>query len=70
MIVVSCYLVFPAYRMKTELLTQMDKCDKQIFLMCATNCPWDIDSAFLRRFQKRIYIPLPKEYELHCKTKK
>ncbi|GFG37328.1 hypothetical protein Cfor_07771 [Coptotermes formosanus] len=50
-------------RMKTELLTQMDKCDKQIFLMCATNCPWDIDSAFLRRFQKRIYIPLPKEQD-------
>lgn len=48
-------------RMKTELLTQMDKCDKQIFLMCATNCPWDIDSAFLRRFQRRIYVPLPKE---------
>ncbi|XP_021370518.1 vacuolar protein sorting-associated protein 4-like [Mizuhopecten yessoensis] len=51
-------------RIKTELLKQMegadnsDKADK-IFLLCATNCPWELDSAFLRRFQKRIYIPLP-----------
>lgn len=30
-----------------------------MFLICATNCPWDLDSAFLRRFQKRIYIALP-----------
>jgi vacuolar protein-sorting-associated protein 4 len=51
--------------MKTELLMQIDKCDRQIFLMCATNCPWDIDSAFLRRFHKRIYVPLPKQYEFY-----
>ena len=30
-----------------------------VFLLCATNCPWDLDSAFLRRFQKRLYVPLP-----------
>jgi ATPases of the AAA+ class len=54
--------------MKTELLTQIDKCDKQTFLICATNCPWDIDSAFLRRFHKRIYVPLPKQYEFYCIT--
>ncbi|XP_033760319.1 vacuolar protein sorting-associated protein 4-like [Pecten maximus] len=54
-------------RIKTELLKQMegadnsDKADK-IFLLCATNCPWELDSAFLRRFQKRIYIPLPDKH--------
>ena len=50
-------------RIKTELLKQMEGTrnldDSNIFLMCATNCPWELDTAFLRRFQKRIYIPLP-----------
>lgn len=31
----------------------------EVFLLCATNCPWELDPAFLRRFQRRIYIPLP-----------
>ncbi|XP_072173696.1 uncharacterized protein [Diadema setosum] len=51
-------------RVKTELLRQMEGADnaaavEKIFLLCATNRPWELDSAFLRRFQKRIYIPLP-----------
>jgi vacuolar protein-sorting-associated protein 4 len=33
-----------------------------VFLLCATNCPWELDSAFLRRFQKHIYIPLPERW--------
>ena len=31
----------------------------EVFLLCATNCPWELDTAFLRRFQRRIHIPLP-----------
>ncbi|KAF2363911.1 ATPase AAA-type core [Trinorchestia longiramus] len=31
----------------------------QMFIIAATNCPWDIDPAFLRRFQKRCYVALP-----------
>ncbi|XP_036357537.1 protein SUPPRESSOR OF K(+) TRANSPORT GROWTH DEFECT 1-like [Octopus sinensis] len=51
-------------RFKTELLKQMEgvgntETKDNIFLLCATNCPWELDVAFLRRFQKRIYIPLP-----------
>ncbi|XP_069690326.1 uncharacterized protein [Periplaneta americana] len=46
-------------RIKTELLVQMDRCDSCSFLLCATNYPWDIDSAFMRRFQMQFYIPLP-----------
>ena len=58
-------------RIKTELLRQIEnatRCD--IFLLCATNCPWELDSAFLRRFQKRVYVPLPDrlEFEVFCKT--
>lgn len=51
-------------RIKTELLKQMEGTDhsaspQHFILLCATNCPWELDTAFLRRFQKRIYIPLP-----------
>lgn len=46
-------------------MCQMSKMENNsnVFLICATNCPWDLDSAFLRRFQKRIYIPLPSSRE-------
>jgi hypothetical protein len=33
--------------------------DKVIMVLAATNHPWDIDEAFRRRFEKRVYIPLP-----------
>lgn len=29
--------------------------------MGATNIPWVLDAAIRRRFEKRIYIPLPEE---------
>lgn len=31
---------------------------KTLLIGC-TNCPWDVDDAVMRRFQRRIYIPLP-----------
>jgi len=31
----------------------------RILLIGCTNCPWDIDDAVMRRFQRRIYVPLP-----------
>ena len=41
--------------MKTELLIQMDgvkgvKTNEQVFVMAASNLPWDLDVAVLRRY--------------------
>jgi len=44
----------------TDLLTNMQHLGQQgVFILAATNCPWDIDLAFLRRFNAVFYVPLP-----------
>ena len=49
-------------RMKTELLIQMDglaRSDDLVFVLAASNIPWSLDGAMLRRLEKRIMVPLP-----------
>ncbi|KAH8584840.1 katanin p60 fidgetin family AAA ATpase [Cryptosporidium sp. chipmunk genotype I] len=57
-------------RIKTEFLVQMDGVNsnssnnnnfKPILVLGTTNIPWEIDSGIRRRFERRIYIPLPDE---------
>jgi vacuolar protein-sorting-associated protein 4 len=49
-------------RMKTEFMIQMNGVNdnmNNILVLAATNRPWILDPAIRRRFEKRIYIPLP-----------
>ncbi len=51
-------------RVRNQFLKEMDGIlDKNknyhVYLIGATNKPWALDDPFIRRFQKRIYVPLP-----------
>lgn len=51
-----------ARRIKTEFLVQMQGVgtdNNGVLVLGATNIPWTLDAAIRRRFEKRIYIPLP-----------
>lgn len=57
-----------ARQLRSEFLAQLQGVDAYkkdkgniLFVVCATNKPWDIDSAFLRpgRFGTRVYVGLP-----------
>jgi len=53
-----------ARRIKTEFLVQMDGVGSNqtgVLVLGATNVPWEIDPAMRRRFEKRVYIPLPEK---------
>ena len=61
-------------RIKTEFLVQMQGVgvdNDGILVLGATSMPWSLDAAIRRRFEKRIYIPLPemaarrRMFELH-----
>eukprot|EP01156_Anaeramoeba_ignava_P022103 Anaeramoba_ignava/c20209_g1_i1.p1 GENE.c20209_g1_i1~~c20209_g1_i1.p1 ORF type:complete len:414 (-),score=135.71 c20209_g1_i1:30-1271(-) len=50
-------------RLKTEFLIQLDGAttdpNERLLVMAATNRPQDLDDAALRRFSKRVFVPLP-----------
>jgi len=51
-------------RVRNQFLQEMDglldKGEKNfVYVIAATNKPWRLDTGFLRRFQKRIYVPAP-----------
>lgn len=72
-----------ARQLRSEFLAQLQGVESYgkdkgnlLFLICATNKPWDIDSAFLRpgRFGTKIYVGLPdaaaREYMINKRLEK
>ena len=72
-----------AKQLRSEFLSQLQGIESYgkdtgniLFLICATNKPWDIDSAFLRhgRFGTKIYVGLPdqpaREYMINKRLSK
>lgn len=49
-------------RIKTQLLVEIDglkSAGGSVFVLAATNLPWTIDSAMLRRLEKRVHVQQP-----------
>jgi SpoVK/Ycf46/Vps4 family AAA+-type ATPase len=68
-------------RTRNQFLKEMDSVmDKNVnnyvYVIGATNKPWSLDGPFIRRFQKRILIPLPSPegriemFKIYCKDLK
>jgi SpoVK/Ycf46/Vps4 family AAA+-type ATPase len=61
-------------RVRNQFLKEMDGIvdkgkDLHVYVIGATNKPWDLDWAFIRRFQKRILVPLPDHHTRLMMTK-
>jgi len=49
-------------RLTNQLLIELDIINNQqldVFVIAATNLPWQIDDAVMRRLSRKIYIPMP-----------
>jgi vacuolar protein-sorting-associated protein 4 len=50
-------------RVKTDFFVQMDGLDtkkgSKVLVLATTNLPWELDPAIIRRFEVKVYIPLP-----------
>lgn len=64
-------------RIKTEFLRQMDQITRikeRVSVFATTNMPWELDIAALRRFQRRVLVPMPNHatrieiFKLHAGT--
>ncbi|GLG96667.1 Spastin, partial [Gryllus bimaculatus] len=56
-------------RLKAELLIQLDgllHSNDKVFLLATSNLPWELDTAILRRLEKRILVDLPSPDARKC----
>ena len=50
--------------MRNQFLKELDSlggknCNVPLYVIASTNKPWNLDFAFVRRFQKRVYVGMP-----------
>ena len=60
-------------RLTNQLLVEIDKnanMKSMVLVLAATNLPWQLDSAVMRRLPKKIYVPLPSEFDRKLILKK
>ncbi|AQK97215.1 P-loop containing nucleoside triphosphate hydrolase superfamily protein [Zea mays] len=50
----------------TGKMDGLTKTDELVFVLAATNLPWELDAAMLRRLEKRILVPLPEPDARHA----
>ena len=48
-------------RVKTEFMRQMDSLSSEVLVVGTTNMPWELDIAALRRFERKVLVPMPEE---------
>jgi vacuolar protein-sorting-associated protein 4 len=59
-------------RIKTEFLRQMDSINSgadKVYVLATTNMPWELDIAALRRFERRILLPMPERKPVSISSK-
>ena len=59
-------------RVKTEFMIQMQgvgHSNERVLVLGATNLPWALDPAISRRFERRVYIPLPDVVARECQLR-
>ncbi|GMI05459.1 hypothetical protein TrRE_jg13220 [Triparma retinervis] len=62
---ISASSIVSKYRGDSEklirVLFELARGTEHVFVLAASNLPWDLDSALLRRLEKRVLVPLPEK---------
>lgn len=44
-----------------HIFKEINNINEKIYILATTNMPWELDVAVLRRFERRVLLPLPKK---------
>jgi vacuolar protein-sorting-associated protein 4 len=52
-----------ARRLKTEFLVHLQNTAASVLVLAATNLPWELDAAIVRRFDRLVHVGLPSRHD-------